>query len=1033
MARHHIPQVIDDKLILLDADGSPPSILVGSAGWYVWLNDVDTRSFAYHIAGGTLTARREQQHGHWYWYAYRSQHGDLHKAYLGKSEELTSTRLHDVAAMLTGGTIASTLESDIAKSAPPSTIASTHPTDLLMTKLYVPPTRLSMVPRPRLTNRLNAGIWSRLTLIVAPAGWGKTTLLSAWHADPSRIAKPVAWVSLDAGDNDPVRFWTYVIVALNTPYSRVGETALALLHSPQPPPIESVLILLLNALTTRSTETVLVLDDYHLIESQPIHDTLAFLLDHLPSQLHLVIASRLDPPLPLARLRARDSLTELRAPELRFTPEEASAFLTEVMGLPLSREEIAALEARTEGWIAGLHLAALSLQGLDDPAGFIAAFSGSNRYVVDYLVEEVLSRQPENVQHFLMQTCLLARLSSSLCDVVTGEANGQAMLDHLERANLFLISLDDQRGWYRYHHLFAGVLRSRLQQTQPSLLPELHRRASLWYERQALLVEAVHHALAAPDVERVADLIEQHGYSFTLQGQLYTMLGWFKRLPEALILTRSRLCILHAFVLLLSNQIEASSARLLDVERSIQSAPSTNEARSMLGQVALTRGYIALYFGDVEGSIQWCHQALDLLPETETGWWASSFLGTARAYLVNGEVTRVVEERVEAAVSLARASGNLVTLLSSFSLLGRLQMLQGRLHTAARTYGQAMQVTSEREIFQTLVNSADYYFGMGDLLREWNELDEAERHLMQGMDLARGTLTVYAEIVTLGYTALTRLQQARGNFQGALATLSAFAELAHQRHFVPRLLARGAAVQAQLELAQGNLAAAIRWAERSGLSIEDELSYPLEPEYLTLARVRIAQGREHPTGPFLSEALVLLARLLEDAEPKARMSSVIEILILRALALETQGERAEALIALFHALTLAEPEGYIRLFIDEGVPMATLLRQAHMRNIIQGYVAHLLAAFEQTGASLHLSDPNASPLVEPFTAREREVLQLLVDEASNREIAQFLVLSVNTVKKHIFNICGKLGVQSRMQAIAKARTLDLLKGVGEKQ
>jgi LuxR family maltose regulon positive regulatory protein len=777
---------------------------------------------------------------------------------------------------------------------------------------------------------------------------------------------------------------------------------------------------------------VLVLDDYHLIEAQPIHDALTFLLDHLPSQLHLVIASRLDPPLPLARLRARGSLIELRTADLRFTPQEATAFLTEVMGLPLSLEEIVALETRTEGWIAGLHLAALSLQGRDDLAGFIKAFAGSNRYIIDYLVEEVLARQPENVQHFLVQTCLLARLSSSLCDAVRGSDQSQALLEYLERTNLFIIAFDDQRQWYRYHHLFAEALQNRLQQTQPTEVPELHRRACGWYEQHHMFAEAVTHALAVPDLERAARLIEQHGYSFALQGQLSTMLGWYKQLPDALILSRPRLCLLHAFVLLLSNQIEASSARLLTVERAIRSASSTEETQSMLGQVALTRGYIALYFGDVEESVQWCRQALDLLPETETGWWASSFLGTARAYLVSGEVTSAVEERVEAAVSLARASGNLVTLLSSISLLGRLQVLQGRLRTAAHSYGQSKEVAPGRERLQTLVNSADYYFGMGDLLREWNELDEAERHLMQGMDLAGGTLTVYAEIVTLGYTALARLQEARGNFQGALATLSAFAELAHQRHFVPRLLARGAAVQAQLELALGHLVAAVRWMEESGLSASDEeMSYAREPEYLTLVRVRIVQGREHPTGPFLSEALVLLARFLEDAEAKLRMRSVLEILILRALALEAQGDHPGALTALGRALILAEPEGYIRLFIDEGIPMATLLRQAHMHDIEPGYVAHLLTAFEQTGASLNLRDSNAHQLVEPLTAREREVLQLLVDGASNREIAHQLVLSVNTVKKHVYNICGKLGVKSRAQAIAQARTLDLLTGVGE--
>jgi LuxR family maltose regulon positive regulatory protein len=1046
MARHPIPKVIDDHLTPLDVTGEAvPAIMIGSAGWYAWLNDATTRSFAFHSPQGILTARRERRHGTWYWYAYRSQHGHLSKAYLGKSEELTTERLHNVAAVLAMSTLTSLHMSDTpSPTAPPdatlpspvaspTSSASAGGIPLLMTKLYIPPARQNMVSRTRLTERMSAGMRGTLTLIVAPAGWGKTTLLSAWHADPSRPAQPLAWVSLDAGDNDPVRFWTYVIVALNTLYSSVGETALALLHSPQSPPIESVLTLLLNALTTRSTETVLVLDDYHLIEAQPIHNALAFLLDQLPSQLHLVIAGRLDPPLPLARLRARGSLIELRTADLRFTPQEATAFLTEVMGLPLSQEEIVALEVRTEGWIAGLHLAALSLQGRDDLAGFITAFAGSNRYIIDYLFEEVLARQPENVQHFLVQTCLLARLSSSLCDAVRGNDESQALLEYLERINLFIVAFDDQRQWYRYHHLFAEALQNRLQQTQPTEVPELHRRACGWYEQHHMFADAVTHALAVPDVERAARLIEQHGYSFALQGQLYTMLDWFNRLPDTLILRRPRLCNLHAFVLLLSNQIDASSARLHDVEHAIRSASSTEETQSMLGQVALTRGYIALYFGDVEGSVQWCRQALDLLPETETGWWASSFLGTARAYLVSGEVTSAVEERVEAAASLARASGNLVTLLSSISLLGRLQVLQGRLRTAAHSYGQAREVAPARERLQTLVNSADYYFGMGDLLREWNELDEAERHITQGMDLTRGTLTVYAEIVTLGYTARARLQQAQGNFQGALATLSAFADLAHQRHFVPRLRARGAAVRAQLELAHSHLAAAVRWMEESGLSASDEeMSYAHEPEYLTLARVRIAQGREHPTGPFLSEALVLLARLLEDAEPRARMSSVIEILILHALVLEVQGERAEAFTALDRALTLAEPEGYLRLFIDEGAPMLALLRQAHMRDILPEYVAHLLAAFAQAGVSLHLPDPSASPLVEALTGREREVLQLLVDGASNREIAQRLVLSVNTVKKHVFNICGKLGVQSRTQAIAKARTLELLRGAGVK-
>ncbi len=608
-------------------------------------------------------------------------------------------------------------------------------------------------------------------------------MLAQWLAESGT---PAAWLSLESEDNEPVRFLSYVIATLQTLDPSIGVTALSLLRTPQPAPPETVLARLVNDLMTReAADFALVLDDYHVITAEAIHRLLISLVEHLPPQMHLIIATRADPPLPLARLRARGQLTEVRAADLRFTREETQLFLQRVMHIELAPQGLALLQSRTEGWIAGLQFAGLSLQGRSDVTAFLTAFTGSHRFVLDYLSEEVFTLQSPQVQSFLLQTCILERLCGPLCDAVTEEASGQAMLDQLERANLFLISLDDQRQWYRYHHLFAEVLRGRLQLTQLSLLPELHRRASTWYEQHAIFVEAVHHALAAHDVEHVADLIEQHGYSFALQGQLHTMLGWFKRLPDALILTRPRLCSLHAFVLLLSNQIEASSARLHDVERGIERAPSTEDARTMLGQVALTRGYIALYSGDVEGSIMWCRQALDLLPETETGWWASSFLGTARAYLVSGEATPAVEEHVATAMSLARTSGNLVTFLSSISLLARLQVLQGRLRTGAHTYGQAMQVTPERERLQTPVNSADYYFGMGDLLREWNELDEAERHLTQGMDLARGTLTVYAEIVTLGYTALARLQEARGNFQGALATLSAFAELADRRHFVP--------------------------------------------------------------------------------------------------------------------------------------------------------------------------------------------------------------------------------------------------------
>ncbi len=1039
MARHSIPRVIKDHLLLPDSgDQSIPAIQVGSEEWFAWLSQPATRSFAFSSLQGALTARREHRRGTWYWYAYRSQEGHLHKTYLGKSGDLTLVRLHEAATMLSEERAARPEQPDTIRPPQPpaatqsSSVTGTPSLHLLATKISVPPARLSMVTRPRLTQQMNAAMRGALTLIVAPAGWGKTTLLGAWHTEASRGAWPLAWVSLDVSDNDPTRFWTYVIAALNTVHPGVGETSLALLYSSSLPPIEVVLTSLLNALTQLQAEIVLVLDDYHLIEAQPIHVALTYLVEHLPPNVHLVIASRSEPLLPLARLRARGALTELRAANLRFTAEETTAFLTDVMGLPLSAEQVAALLTRTEGWIAGLHLAALSLQGRDDVAGFIATFTGSHRYVVDYLIEEVLLRQPEEVQGFLIQTCILDRLSGPLCDAVRERDDSQARLAQVERSNLFLVSLDEERQWYRYHHLFAEVLRSHLRQTQPSLVPELHRRASRWYEQHKLFDEAVTHALTIPDVEHAARLIEQYAQFTNFPSQFQALLGWLNRLPDALVRTQPSLCLMHAITLMLTHQLEKSSARLQDAERCLQETIPAEQRRTILGQVAAFRSQLARLVGDYERCVPLAHQALELLPETKemslTLMLHASALGTAaNAYLVDGDMTPVAERFVETTVASVRALGNLPTTMRSISNLARLQLLQGRLRQAAVTIEQAAQLASEHGGLQALINGADYYFVLGDVWREWNRLDRSEQHLVQGMGLVKETATADAEMITRGYLALARLQQARGESNQALATLDAFTQVADQRGFAPTLLAHGAAVRAQVELGQGNLGAAIHWAETHGLSEVSELSYPREQEYLTLVRVRIAQAREHPTGPFLSQALALLERLLEDAEPKARMSSVIEILILRALALHTLGDSTGALTVLGRALALAEPQGYIRLFLEEGAPMTVLLRQAYTQKIMPEYTAALLEASGEHGTMIPLlHTTQQSPLIEPLTRRERAVLGLLVDGASNREIAERLVLSVNTVKKHVFNICSKLNVQSRAQVVARARTLNLL-------
>jgi len=1021
MARHSIPRVIDDRLVPPEsAKQSLPNIEVGSEAWYVWLTEPATRSFAFHSPQGTLTARREHIHGTWYWYAYRSQNSHLHKAYLGKSEELTLERLHAAATVLSA---------ERATRPQPTSSGTGMPSlHLLTTKLSVPPDRSNIVARPRLTQLMHAAIKGPLTLIAAPAGWGKTTLLQAWYAEADRGTWSLAWVSLDVGDNDSIRFWTYVITALNLVHPGVGTLPLTLLRATPPPPIKIVLTTLLNALIPLSTETVLVLDDYHFIEDEGIVDTLSYLVENLPANIHLVIASRHDPPLPLARLRGRGLLSELRADHLRFTSQETTIFLTEVMGLPLSREQVSTLQARTEGWIAGLHLAALSLQGRDDVADFIAAFTGSHRYVVDYLIEEVLSHQPAGIQDFLMQTCILDRLSGPLCDAVRGRDDSQALLEQVERTNLFLVPLDDVRQWYRYHHLFGEVLRSHLQQQQPMLVPELHHRASLWCEQHDLPDEAITHALAVPDLKRAADLIERRAQFNPFPCQFQTVLGWLNRLPDVLIRMRPILCIIHALALMYVNQVEEALARLQDAEQCLQEEMPAEQRQAILGQVASLRSQVARSIGDSEQCAILAQQALDMVPEAEETSPMLPVLAIARVnalytYFVDGDVTIATEKLAEATAVSIRASGDLRAILRSESNLARLQVLQGRLRQAAATYTMAAQLFLKDGGLQTPLGCASYCFGLGDLLRERNELDIAERHLRNGIILDWGTLMMDAEAVTGCYLALACLQQARGECIQALETLDTFAQMAQQRGFAPTLLACGAAVRAQLALAQGNLGAAIRWAEKSGLSTTDTPSYPRERAYLALARVRIAQGREQPMGSFLPEALALLERLLSDAESKARMSSVIEILLLRALALQVQGKQEEALRTLGRALALAEPEGYIRLFLDEGVPMLVLLRQAYAHQITPGYVMTLLeAAGEQVIQAPH----RPSLLFELLTEREREVLHLLVNGASNREIANNLVLSVNTVKKHVFNICSKLNVQGRTHVIAKARTLQLL-------
>jgi LuxR family transcriptional regulator, maltose regulon positive regulatory protein len=641
---------------------------------------------------------------------------------------------------------------------------------------------------------------------------------------------------------------------------------------------------------------------------------------------------------------------------------------------------------------------------------------------------------------FLLQTSILDRMCGLLCDAVTSRDNGQETLEYLEHANLFVIPLDDERRWYRFHHLFTDVLRQRLRETDGDLLPELHRRASVWFERQGLAVEAVHHALESHDIERAADLIEDIGLSVMLPGQVHTLLGWLAQIPDALVRSRPALCVVHAAALMFAGQPEAAESRLDDAERDVHLEEPADRAHIILGQVATVRGNLARISGDLARCVALSRRALDLLPETQFMWTVAT-LNATYAYHVSGDVTPTTERLVSDVITPVRRTGNPLTILRCIINLARLQVLQGRLRQASATFEEAARASSGPGGSERLIGNPAYYFGMGDLLREWNDLDAVESHLEQGVDLVRGMPTVDADVVAHGFICLARLEQARGEYGAGITALENFSRLAHQRNFFAPLLARASAAKARLDLAQGNLPRAIGWAEASGLHVE-EPSYPREAEYLSLARVLIARGRRDPEGPYFDDALHLIDLLLEAAESEARMGSAIEILVLRGLVLHARRETSGAFVALERALTLAELEGYVRVFVDEGVPMAGLLseflnaRRRGGRGTKQlasfGYVRRLLAAFESPHVSTTLPAPvgyapgQDQPLPEHLTAREKEVLALIASGLSNREIAARLFIATSTVKWYVHSILRKLEVDSRTKAISRARELHLV-------
>jgi LuxR family transcriptional regulator, maltose regulon positive regulatory protein len=901
---------------------------------------------------------------------------------------------------------------------------------LLATKLHVPRSQPGFVSRRRLGQALSDGLASGRVLVCAPAGFGKTALLADWAAGGGR---PVAWLGLDGDDSDPARFWRYALAALDR--ARPGLAMhVGPLHPHSP---EGLVTALINELATDpdADEVLLVLDDYHLVDSALVHESVAFLLENLPQRLRVVVSGRSDPPLPLARLRARGQLAELRAADLRFTPDEAAALLRETVGSDLPGTALATLVARTEGWAAGLRLAGLSLRGNQDADGFAATFGGSHRFVLDYLADEVLDRQDEQLLTFLLETSVLARLSAELCDAVTGRADSQAMLQDIERAGLFLMPLDEVRGWWRYHHLFADLLRTRLRAERPGRVQALHRAAAAWCDEHELGDDAVRHAVAAGDAMWAGRLVERHAELLLGRGEGATLRRWLSELPAESVRDRPRLHLAQAYDAAMSLQVETLGASLDNAERALAVsgdepfAPSGDQGTSVLANVpagiAMLRAVLARLRGDTAFAADYDKQALEQLGEDD--WLLRSFVRWNQAVADwQGGRLGPAESGLADVLAQRRAADEFIAGFLAMRVcydLGRVQRAQGNLDAAAATYRRALE---EGGHGSQPPHMGMAHVGLAEVLYERNELAAALDHAIKGVTLCRPL--AFTAPLAAGLAVLAGIRQAAGDTAGAMAAMGE----ADQAGLSPSVVTVLSRRRARLLLAQGDVLAAAQWAEAAGLRPDDEPEYPREPEYLLLVRVLLAQNE-----PDL--ALALLQRLLDGAVSQARTGSIIEIQALHALTLAARGDEARAIGALTEALTLARRHGHVRVFADEGAPMKLLLtrlsaaqagRRDAARRVDPGYLDALLDACSQAGSVLPTAGATAAGtrpgLPEPLTNRELEVLRLIADGKSNQRIAHDLVVALDTVKKHVSHVMGKLGAANRTEAVARARQLGLI-------
>jgi ATP/maltotriose-dependent transcriptional regulator MalT len=902
---------------------------------------------------------------------------------------------------------------------------------LLATKLYRPRPTSNLVARPRLTQRLDEGLRSghRLFLVVAPAGYGKTTLVTEWL---DGIGIPSAWLSLDEADNDPLRFFTYLVAALQKTLGQqlAQPTLEAFPMVPQSP--ETFVYRLLNDLAAVGRPILLALDDYHIITAAPIQEAMVFMLRQAPPNLHLVVLSRADPPFPLPRLRVRERMTEIRGHDLRFAPEEMAVFLNSLHRLSLDAGQLTALESRTEGWAAGVQLAALSLQGCsaERAAQFISAFSGSHHYIVDYLFEEVLSRQPDAVREFLLQTSILDRLCAPLCNAILSRgAMGQdssagdavpparEILDTLERSNLFLVPLDDERRWYRYHHLFIDVLREMLQSAwQPDQIAGLHGRASDWYGQNGFVADAYHHALLAGCYERAAEIVEENAWSMVRHAELAILKKWIQALPGESLSARPWLRIYYAWALFFSES-EAAEAQLQAVEHQLQAGDGTGLPAEMQGHIAAIRAWIAYVRGDPDRAAGLSRQALALWPQMDAAVRSALMAIVAVGCATQNDLTGAARAFAEA-VDLARSSGNIMLEVTARSALGQVSELMGRLHEAEAIFQEALQTA----ILCKSPAAAQAYIWLARVYRQWNDLASARLFAEKAMESSR--LWAIADTLAVEHLFLATILQIQNKLPEAEHALAEASQVMLRHPLEIRSKAWLGATRARLWLAQGKLDDARRWSEAQGLSADAKLDLDKEVEYLTLVRLLFAKGR-------VDEAQRLLARLQSAAESTGRQGSLIEVLVLQAVALEMRADTDAALAALAQSMHLARSEGYVRVFLDEGRPMGTLLKIAMTKwedQDLLAYARRLLDALYQGEAERPVPPKTlpGGPLIEPLTERELEVLHLVAAGWTNQEIAGKLVISVRTVKKHVENIHGKLGVRSRAEAGARARELNLL-------